>query len=302
MRACASTRQRRRESISPAAPTTSGRCIFFTTARRRSTPPSACARAARSPRATTTASCSSRTTPASGSRRPDPTTLDVERLPLVARLVRHFGARGVEVRTKSDSPVGAGIAGSSAMNVALTAALAAWTGQTLGDDDAAHDCDEHRGAGHSRPDRRAGLPAGALRRRLGGRARRHRRPAHGAYGADPAISSSASCSPTPARRAIPASTTGTSWRGASATIRWWSPPSTASAMPPPACAQALEARRLVRRRATGLLRMGTPETARADGHDAAHRRAVRERPHGRCARRQGLRRGRWRVPVLSRAT
>ena len=32
----------------------------------------------------------------------DPSALDVDRLPLVARLVRHFGARGVEVRTRSD--------------------------------------------------------------------------------------------------------------------------------------------------------------------------------------------------------
>jgi D-glycero-alpha-D-manno-heptose-7-phosphate kinase len=63
-----------------------------------------------------------------------PDALDVEQLPLVARLVRHFGARGLEVRTKSDSPVGAGIAGSSAMNVALTAALARWTGATLPDE------------------------------------------------------------------------------------------------------------------------------------------------------------------------
>ncbi|HEX7780304.1 MAG TPA: hypothetical protein VF424_13750, partial [Vicinamibacterales bacterium] len=63
-----------------------------------------------------------------------PDALEVEQLPLVARLVRHFGARGLEVRTKSDSPVGAGIAGSSAMNVALTAALARWTGQSLTDE------------------------------------------------------------------------------------------------------------------------------------------------------------------------
>jgi D-glycero-alpha-D-manno-heptose-7-phosphate kinase len=61
--------------------------------------------------------------------------LDVETLPLVARLVRHFGARGLEVRTRSESPVGAGIAGSSAMNIAVAAALAAWTGQTMADDD-----------------------------------------------------------------------------------------------------------------------------------------------------------------------
>ena len=61
----------------------------------------------------------------------DPPSLAFDRLPLVARLVRHFGARGVDVRTRSDSPVGAGIAGSSALNIALIGALAAWTGRTL---------------------------------------------------------------------------------------------------------------------------------------------------------------------------
>lgn len=65
----------------------------------------------------------------------DPSALGTDRLPLLARLVRHFGARGVEVRTRSDSPVGAGIAGSSAMNVALIGALAAWTGRTMTDDE-----------------------------------------------------------------------------------------------------------------------------------------------------------------------
>lgn len=65
----------------------------------------------------------------------DPADLGVDRLPLVARLVKHFGARGVDVRTRAESPVGAGIAGSSAMNIALTGALAAWTGRTLSDED-----------------------------------------------------------------------------------------------------------------------------------------------------------------------
>ena len=65
----------------------------------------------------------------------DPHALGVDRLPLVARLVQHFGARGVDVRTRSESPVGAGIAGSSAMNVASPAALAAWTGRTLADEE-----------------------------------------------------------------------------------------------------------------------------------------------------------------------
>ena len=65
----------------------------------------------------------------------DPNELSVDRLPLVARLVRHFGARGLDVQTRSDSPVGAGIAGSSAMNVALAGALAAWTGRVLSEDE-----------------------------------------------------------------------------------------------------------------------------------------------------------------------
>jgi len=66
---------------------------------------------------------------------PDPQSLDVDRLPLLARLVRYFGARGLEVRTRAQSPVGAGIAGSSAMHIAVAAALAAWTGRSLGDDE-----------------------------------------------------------------------------------------------------------------------------------------------------------------------
>jgi D-glycero-alpha-D-manno-heptose-7-phosphate kinase len=57
---------------------------------------------------------------------PGPADLDVDRLPLVARLVKHFDARGLTVTTRSDSPVGAGLGGSSAMNVALIAALASW--------------------------------------------------------------------------------------------------------------------------------------------------------------------------------
>jgi D-glycero-alpha-D-manno-heptose-7-phosphate kinase len=60
-----------------------------------------------------------------------PEALAIDGLPLLARLVKHFGARGVEVRTRSESPVGAGIAGSSALNVATAAALAEWTGRAL---------------------------------------------------------------------------------------------------------------------------------------------------------------------------
>ncbi len=55
-------------------------------------------------------------------------------LPLLAKLAHAFGARGVIVTTDSDAPAGAGIAGSSALNIAVTAALARWTGRTLDDD------------------------------------------------------------------------------------------------------------------------------------------------------------------------
>jgi len=55
-------------------------------------------------------------------------------LPLLARLAHAFGARGLTVTTRSDSPAGAGIAGSSALNIAVTAALSAWTGRHLAPD------------------------------------------------------------------------------------------------------------------------------------------------------------------------
>jgi D-glycero-alpha-D-manno-heptose-7-phosphate kinase len=48
-------------------------------------------------------------------------------LPLLARLVRYFHVNGIDLVTRSQSPFGAGIAGSSALNVAVAGALAAWT-------------------------------------------------------------------------------------------------------------------------------------------------------------------------------
>ena len=45
---------------------------------------------------------------------------------LVTRLLRHFRPERLKVITRSDAPVGAGLAGSSALNIALCGALAAW--------------------------------------------------------------------------------------------------------------------------------------------------------------------------------
>ena len=50
---------------------------------------------------------------------------------LVSRLLRHFQPQGVRIVTRSESPVGAGLAGSSALNIALCAALAAWCDRRL---------------------------------------------------------------------------------------------------------------------------------------------------------------------------
>lgn len=60
---------------------------------------------------------------------------DNPELTLLGRLLHHFQAEGLEVRTRSDSPVGAGIAGSSAMNIAVCGALRAWTRAAYTDDE-----------------------------------------------------------------------------------------------------------------------------------------------------------------------
>ena len=59
---------------------------------------------------------------------------DTHDLKLLGRLLHHFQGEGLELRTRSESPVGAGIAGSSALNIAICGALAAWTERPLSDD------------------------------------------------------------------------------------------------------------------------------------------------------------------------
>ena len=53
-----------------------------------------------------------------------------ETLPLLAKLADAFSVKGLSIRTRGESPAGAGIAGSSALNVAVCGALARWTGST----------------------------------------------------------------------------------------------------------------------------------------------------------------------------
>jgi D-glycero-alpha-D-manno-heptose-7-phosphate kinase len=49
-------------------------------------------------------------------------------LPLLGKLASAFSARALTIRTRAESPAGAGIAGSSALNVAVCGALARWVG------------------------------------------------------------------------------------------------------------------------------------------------------------------------------
>ena len=53
---------------------------------------------------------------------------DGHHLRLLGRLLHFFRAEGMELHTRSDSPVGAGIAGSSALNIAVCGALNTWSG------------------------------------------------------------------------------------------------------------------------------------------------------------------------------
>ena len=53
---------------------------------------------------------------------------DSHDLRLLGRLLLFFRAEGLDLHTRSDSPMGAGIAGSSALNIAVCGALNAWCG------------------------------------------------------------------------------------------------------------------------------------------------------------------------------
>ncbi|OFW06862.1 MAG: hypothetical protein A3H96_14460 [Acidobacteria bacterium RIFCSPLOWO2_02_FULL_67_36] len=55
-------------------------------------------------------------------------------LKLLGRLLHYFQGEGIDLRTRCESPVGAGIAGSSALNIAVCGALAKWAGVPQSDD------------------------------------------------------------------------------------------------------------------------------------------------------------------------
>ena len=65
---------------------------------------------------------------------PDTRLRDDRTLPLLGRLAHHFGARGLTLTTRGESPAGAGIAGSSALNIAVCGALNAWSQRGLDDE------------------------------------------------------------------------------------------------------------------------------------------------------------------------
>jgi D-glycero-alpha-D-manno-heptose-7-phosphate kinase len=61
--------------------------------------------------------------------------VDNSELRLLGRLLHYFKAEALELHTRSESPLGAGIAGSSALNIAVCGALVAWSGRPRSDEE-----------------------------------------------------------------------------------------------------------------------------------------------------------------------
>jgi D-glycero-alpha-D-manno-heptose-7-phosphate kinase len=59
-------------------------------------------------------------------------------LPLLSLLARQYRLRNATLTTRGESPAGAGIAGSSALTMAVVGALARWTGRSSAPDDLLH--------------------------------------------------------------------------------------------------------------------------------------------------------------------
>ena len=209
-------------------------------------------------------------------------------------------SRGLTLTTTSESPAGAGLAGSSALNVAVCAALAEWKREHYEPEALLQMAHERRGPDDQRAHRPAGLPAGALRRPRRARARRRRHPPRAARRRSCASSSAASCSATPASRGTRAPTTGRSPRSTSTATATCSTASSASATPPRRCARRSVARRLGRDR-PAIAEEWENRKRLAPGVTTPAIDDLIARARGRgCHRRQGLRRRRRRLPVLLR--
>src|SRR4030095_7857785 len=102
-------------------------------------------------------------------------------LKLLGKLLHYFKAEAIEVHTQSESPVGAGIAASSALKMAVCGALVAWSGQRLRDDEImqiamnveAQAIDVPTGVQDYRPAYYGGISAVELGGKGGGRVGRH---------------------------------------------------------------------------------------------------------------------------------
>ena len=93
-------------------------------------------------------------------------------LSLLALLARHYRVENATITTRGESPAGAGIAGSSALTIALCGALAQMDRRALPRARSAPRRKKCRVSDDPRADRRAGLPAGALWRHRGRRTAR----------------------------------------------------------------------------------------------------------------------------------
>ncbi len=227
-------------------------------------------RARDSRHAPTTASSSTRRTPAPSVEADDWRELrDRKELRLLSLLAHFFEARGITLTTTSQSPAGAGIAGSSALNVAVCAALAEWKRTHYEPEALLQIAMNVEAQAINVPTGPAGLPPGALRRdRRRSSSRSTASTACRSTSTSPS-SNSASSSATPASRATRAPTTGRSPRGTSTATGTSSTASSAFATRRPPCARHSSA-------ATGT-RSDAPSPT--SGRTASgSRRASRRRP------------------------
>ena len=134
---------------------------------------------------------------------------DTPAFQLVGRILQFFQAESLNLTTQSDSPIGAGIAGSSALNIAVCAAMARWKGVSYSADELLAIAMNVEGPGDPSAHWCPGLSLRLLRRYLGDRAGRQRRSPCRTSMSIPSSSSVVSCWPTLAPLVIREPTTET---------------------------------------------------------------------------------------------